>query len=45
MVFEYDKQKSERNKEKHGIDFDEAQRIWEDPEVVMIPDRTIGESR
>ena len=45
MTFEFDNQKSERNKKKHGIDFVEAQRIWEDPEVVMIPARTIGESR
>ncbi len=45
MTFEFDKQKSKRNKEKHGIDFVEAQRIWEDPEFVMIPARTIGESR
>jgi len=45
MTFEFDKQKSKRNKEKHGIDFVEAQRIWEDPEVVMIPAKTISESR
>ena len=45
MTFEFDEQKSKRNKEKHGIDFIEAQRIWEDPEVVMIPARTTGESR
>lgn len=45
MTFEFDKQKSKRNKEKHGINFVEAQRIWEDPEFVMIPARTIGESR
>jgi len=45
MIFEFDKQKSKRNKEKHGIDFVEAQYIWEDPDCVMIPARTIGESR
>jgi hypothetical protein len=45
MTFEFDEQKSKRNKEKHGIDFVEAQRIWEDPEVVMIPAKTISESR
>ncbi|MCK4560008.1 MAG: BrnT family toxin [Calditrichia bacterium] len=45
MTFEFDKQKSKRNKEKHGINFVETQRIWEDPEFVMIPARTIGESR
>ncbi len=45
MIFEFDKQKSKRNNEKHGIDFVEAQRIWEDPDCLMIPARTIGESR
>ena len=45
MIFEYDKQKSKRNKDKHGIDFVEAQHIWEDPDCIMIPARTIGESR
>jgi uncharacterized DUF497 family protein len=45
MIFEFDKQKSKRNKEKHGIDFVETQYIWEDPDCVMIPARTIGESR
>lgn len=30
MDFEYDPQKSESNKVKHGIDFDEAQALWRD---------------
>ena len=45
MTFEFDKQKSKRNKKKHGIDFGEAQHIWEDPDCLMIPARTIGETR
>ena len=45
MEFEYDSQKSKRNKVKHGIDFLEAKRIWEDPDCIMIPARTLGESR
>jgi uncharacterized DUF497 family protein len=45
MEFEFDGQKSKRNNEKHGIDFIEAQKIWDDPNGVMIPVRTIGESR
>ena len=45
MDFEFNKQKSEINKEKHGIDFVEAQHIWEDPECIIIPARTIDESR
>jgi len=33
------------NKEKHGIDFIEAQALWADPDVVEIPARTIDEPR
>jgi len=29
MPFEYDHNKSEKNRTKHGIDFDEAQAIWD----------------
>lgn len=45
MEFEYDKEKSRRNKEKHGIDFVEAQRLWEDAERVEIPAKTDDEKR
>ena len=31
MEFEYDPAKSAANKAKHGIDFEEAQRLWEHP--------------
>lgn len=34
MDFEYDPQKSELNKIKHGIDFEEAQAIWNDLESI-----------
>jgi uncharacterized DUF497 family protein len=44
-MFEFDNKKSELNKDKHGIDFIEAQQIWEDPDCIMIPARTRGESR
>ncbi|WP_172136299.1 BrnT family toxin [Adlercreutzia sp. ZJ473] len=30
MAFEYDPNKSAANKEKHGIDFEEAQGLWDD---------------
>ena len=30
MPFEYDSAKSEANKLKHGIDFEEAQQLWND---------------
>jgi len=45
MEFEFDRRKSIRNKEKHGIDFVEAQLIWEDPERIEIPARTEDEPR
>jgi uncharacterized DUF497 family protein len=45
MLFEYDQQKSVANKEKHGIDFIQAQQLWQDPECLVIPARTVNESR
>jgi uncharacterized DUF497 family protein len=37
--------KSNRNKEKHGIDFIEARLIWDDPERIEIPAKTEDEPR
>ena len=34
--FEFHPQKSEANKAKHGIDFEEAQALWNDPDAVEI---------
>ena len=45
MQFEFDKRKSETNKNKHGIDFTEAQALWDDPDRIEIPAKTIDESR
>jgi uncharacterized protein len=45
MEFEFDKQKSQTNKKKHGIDFIEAQTLWEDTNRVEIPAKTIDEER
>ena len=45
MEFEYDKVKSAANHKKHGIDFLEAQELWNDPDCIVIPARTVGESR
>jgi hypothetical protein len=45
MTFEFDPQKSLSNKEKHGIDFREAQHLWLDPERIAIPARTQNETR
>jgi uncharacterized DUF497 family protein len=39
MKFDFDPTKSKKNKEKHGIDFVEAQKIWEDVDVIKdVPD-------
>jgi len=45
MKFEYDTNKSKTNKLKHGLDFIEAQIIWEDPDRLLVPARTQGELR
>ena len=45
MRFEYDPDKSRSNKEKHGIDFQEAQALWSDLDLVEIRARTEDEPR
>lgn len=36
-MFEFDQAKSDGNRAKHGIDFDEAQALWLDEQKVMLP--------
>lgn len=43
--FEFDHGKSGANREKHGIDFVDAQALWRDPLRVEIPARTEDEPR
>jgi uncharacterized DUF497 family protein len=45
MPFEYDPRKSQLNREKHGIDFEEAQALWKDENRLEIPARTVDEPR
>ena len=45
IKFEYDREKSRANKAKHGIDFDEAQLLWEDAWLLEAPARTDDEPR
>jgi len=45
MEFEFDEQKSQANKEKHGIDFVEAQALWDDPELLEVPLKYADEPR
>jgi len=43
--FEFDPVKSQTNQTKHGIDFYEAQRLWDDPALLEIPVRSTTEPR
>lgn len=43
--FEYDPEKSETNSENHGIDFETAKLIWDDPDALEIPAKSIQEPR
>jgi uncharacterized DUF497 family protein len=43
--FEYDDDKSQANLEKHGIDFDAAQELWDDPDLLEFPAKSDNEPR
>ena len=43
--FEFDDQKNIGNKHKHGIDFVEAQKIWDDPDALELSLKTTEETR
>ena len=45
MGFEYDPEKSAENKRKHGLDFEEAQALWNDAALVEVPARVTDEPR
>lgn len=45
MNFEFDPEKSDANKIKHGIDFVEAQGLWDDIDLLEIPAKTSDEPR
>jgi len=44
-TFEFDKSKSELNLDKHGIDFNAAKALWDDPYLIEVPANTQDESR
>lgn len=44
-MFVFDPDKSALNKDKHGIDFVEAQALWHDPRQLEIPADYDGEPR
>ena len=45
MQFEYDPNKSASNKVKHGVDFEEAQELWNDPFALEIKTTYVAEER
>lgn len=45
MNFDFDPEKSAANRAKHGIDFNHAQALWRDPDLLEIPARTVDEPR
>jgi uncharacterized protein len=45
MEFEFNPRKNAANKKKHGIDFIEAQALWDDPDLLEIPAKTTDEPR
>lgn len=45
MEFDFDGRKSRSNKRKHGIDFGEAQALWNDSDRVEIPAKPMDEPR
>ena len=45
MSFEFDTAKSDANRAKHGVDFVQAQALWNDPMLLEIPATTVDEPR
>ena len=45
ITFEFDEAKSQSNFLKHGIDFIDAQALWNDPSLLEIPAKTEDEPR
>jgi uncharacterized DUF497 family protein len=45
LRFEFDPAKSSANKAKPGIDFVDAQALWNDPERLEVPARFVKEAR
>ena len=45
MDIEFGPSKSARNRHKHGIDFATARWIFQDPDLLVVPARTVDEER
>jgi uncharacterized DUF497 family protein len=44
-TFEFDDDKSDANLEKHGINFLDAQALWNDPDLLEVQAKSIDEPR
>jgi len=42
LLFEYDENKSLLNQSKHGINFEDAQLLWDDSDLVEVPAKNVG---
>lgn len=45
LDFEFDKNKSSSNLKKHGMSFENAKALWDDPDFVEIPAQIRDEAR
>jgi hypothetical protein len=45
LQFEWDENKNISNQKKHGVSFEEASQIWNDPFLLIVPARNKGETR
>lgn len=47
IIFEWDENKNEINKRKHGLSFEEAQKVFYDDNAILFddPDHSFGEER
>ena len=44
-TFEFDPDKSQSNRKKHGIDFVQAQKLWNDPDLLEVQAKSDDEPR
>lgn len=42
MIFEWDEAKARANEEKHGVSFEEARTVFNDPFALAVPDPVYG---
>ena len=45
MIFEYDKNKSLMNKQKHGIDFEEAKKLFDGENAIIVPAKIVDNEK